>query len=86
MVQATLFIFALQLTREEVKIMKRGVIYLVKLDRKDSINFTLRMSAEQRIELERIAKKEDRTVTNLINMALKRYIDMYNGEKNKDTK
>jgi TatD DNase family protein len=32
-------------------------------------------------ELEKIAKKEDRTVTNLINMALKRYIEMYNGEK-----
>lgn len=54
---------------------------LVKLDRKESTNFTLRMSVEQRLELEKIAKKEDRTVTNLINMALKRYIDMYNGEK-----
>jgi predicted transcriptional regulator len=51
------------------------------LDRKDSINFTLRMSVDQRLELERIASKEDRTVTNLINMALKRYIDMYNGVK-----
>lgn len=39
------------------------------------------MPVAQRLELERIAKKEDRTVTNLINMALKRYIDMYNGEK-----
>ena len=54
---------------------------MVKLDRKESTNFTLRMSVEQRLELERIAKKEDRTVTNLINMALKRYIDMYNGAK-----
>lgn len=53
----------------------------MKLDRKDSVNFTLRMPAEQRIELEKIAKKEDRTVTNLINMALKRYIEMYNGVK-----
>lgn len=53
----------------------------MKLDRKESINFTLRMPASQRIELEKIAQKEDRTVTNLINMALKRYIDMYNGEK-----
>lgn len=53
----------------------------MKLDRKESINFTLRMSVEQRLELERIAKKEDRTMTNLINMALKRYIDMYNGQK-----
>ena len=51
----------------------------MKLDRKESINFTLRMSVEQRLELERIAKKEDRTVTNLINMALKRYIELYNG-------
>ena len=55
--------------------------YMMKLDRKDTINFTLRMPVEQRIELERIAKKEDRTATNLINMALKRYIEMYNGEK-----
>ena len=39
------------------------------------------MPAEQRIELEKIAQKEDRTVTNLINMALKRYIEMYNGQK-----
>ena len=53
----------------------------MELNRKDSVNFTLRMPAEQRIELERIAQKEERTVTNLINMALKRYIDMYNGQK-----
>ena len=53
----------------------------MKLDRKESINFTLRMSVEQRLELERIAQKEDRTITNLINMALKRYIELYNGEK-----
>ena len=50
----------------------------MKLSRDESINFTLRMSVSQRLELERIAKKEDRTVTNLINMALKRYIEMYN--------
>ena len=54
---------------------------MLELNRKDSINFTLRMPVEQRLELEKIAKQEDRTVTNLINMALKRYIDMYNGEK-----
>ena len=57
------------------------MVLLVKLDRRESVNFTLRMSVEQRLELERIAKQEDRTVTNLINMALKRYIDMYNGAK-----
>lgn len=55
----------------------------MKLDRKDSINFTLRMSVDQRMELEKIAKREDRTVTNLINMALKRYIDIYNGKGEK---
>ena len=55
----------------------------MKLDRKESTNFTLRMSVDQRLELERIAKKEDRTVTNLINMALKRYIEMYDGSVKK---
>ena len=39
------------------------------------------MPVSQRLELEKIAKKEDRTVTNLINMALKNYIERYNGEK-----
>ena len=53
----------------------------MKLDRKESINFTLRMSVEQRLALEKIATKEDRTITNLINVAIKRYIEMYNGEK-----
>ena len=68
------------MTRREFKIINRGVDIL-ELKRKDSVNFTLRMPVEQRLELEKIAKKEDRTVTNLINMALKRYIDMYNGVK-----
>ena len=53
----------------------------MKLDRKETTNFTLRMSVEQRLELERIAQKEDRTVTNLINMVLKNYIERYNGVK-----
>ena len=53
----------------------------MKLDRKDSINFTLRMSVDQRLELEKIAEKEDRTITNVINLAIKRYIEMYNGVK-----
>ena len=39
------------------------------------------MPVSQRLELEKIAKKEDRTVTNLINMALKNYIERYNGVK-----
>lgn len=53
----------------------------MELNRKDSTNFTLRMPVEQRLELEKIAKKEDRTVTNLINMVLKNYIERYNGVK-----
>ena len=59
----------------------RGEWYILKLDIKDSINFTLRMPAKQRIELEKIARKEGRTVTNLINMVLKKYIEEYNGVK-----
>ena len=55
----------------------------MKLDRKESINFTLRMPVNQRLELERIAQKEDRTVTNLINIAIKRYIEFYNGQGQK---
>ena len=47
---------------------------------KDSVNFTLRMPASQRFQLEQIAMKE-RTVTNLINMVLKEYIDNYNNAK-----
>lgn len=80
MVQTTLFIFALQITREVVKILKRGVIEL-ELNRKDSTNFTLRMPVEQRLELEKISTKENRTVTNLINMVLKNYIEQYNSVK-----
>jgi predicted DNA-binding protein len=63
-----------------VKILKRGVVKL-ELNRKDSTNFTLRMPVEQRLELEKISKKENRTVTNLINMVLKNYIERYNGVK-----
>lgn len=74
------YFFALQIKRREVKIYERGVVYL-ELNRKDSINFTLRMPVDLRLELEKIAKKEERTVTNLINMALKGYIERYNGEK-----
>lgn len=48
---------------------------------KDTINFTLRMPASQRFQLEQIATKESRTVTNLINMVLKKYIEEYNGAK-----
>jgi predicted DNA-binding protein len=53
----------------------------MKLDRNESINFTLRMPVEQRLQLERIAKNEKRTVTNLINMVLGTYIEEYNTQK-----
>ena len=39
------------------------------------------MPTELRLELEKNSKKEDRTVTNLINVAIKRYIEMYSGVK-----
>lgn len=55
----------------------------MKLHRDETINFTLRMTVDTRLKLERIAKNEDRTITNLINMALKRYIEMYEGEAKK---
>ena len=48
---------------------------------KGTTNFTLRMPVEARFQLEVIAKKEDRTVTNLINMVLKKYIEEYNKAK-----
>lgn len=48
---------------------------------KDTVNFTLRMPASQRFELERIAHDQDRTVTNLINMVLKKYIEEYKNVK-----
>ena len=53
----------------------------MKLHREETINFTLRMPVDTRLKLERIAVQEDRTITNLINMALKRYIEMYEGKK-----
>lgn len=68
------------MTRRDDKINGRGVV-LLELNRKDSVNFTLRMPVDQRLELEKIATKEDRTVTNLINMVLKNYIERYNGVK-----
>ena len=51
------------------------------MDKKESINFTLRMSIEQKLDLERIAYEQDRTVTNLINVILKKYIEEWRNEK-----
>jgi len=49
--------------------------------KESKINFTLRIDPSLKFQLERIARNEDRTLTNLINMALKRYVDVYNGAK-----
>lgn len=48
---------------------------------KDTTNFTLRMQIETRFQLAQIAAKENRTVTNLINMVLKQYIEDYSKAK-----
>lgn len=39
------------------------------------------MGVDQRLSLEKIAKKENRTITNLINMVLQRYIEEYENVK-----
>ena len=49
--------------------------------KESKMNFTLRIEPNLRFQLERIAHNEDRTLTNLINMALKRYVDVYEGAK-----
>ena len=74
--------FALQIKRREVKIYERGVVKL-ELNRNDSINFSLRMPVSLRLDLQKIAQNEDRTVTNLINTVLKNYVERYNGEAKK---
>jgi predicted DNA-binding protein len=48
---------------------------------KESVNFTLRMPPDQKLQLELIAHKEGRTLTNLINRALQQYINNYNSVK-----
>ena len=53
----------------------------MELNRSASINFTLRMTAGQRLSLEKIAKKQNRTVTNLINTVLQQYIEEYDRAK-----
>ena len=51
------------------------------MSKKETTNFTLRMSVEQKFALEKIAHCQDRTLTNLINMALKQYIEEWNEAK-----
>ena len=47
----------------------------------ETTNFTLRMTVSQRLELECIAKKQGRTITNLINYVMSQYIEDYNKQK-----
>jgi predicted transcriptional regulator len=47
----------------------------------NKVNFTLRITPELRFALERIAVNESRTLSNVMNIALKRYVDEYNGVK-----
>ena len=49
----------------------------MELNRKDSINFTLRMQTGLRLDLAKIAAKENRNLTNLINMILSKYVEEY---------
>ena len=49
--------------------------------RKETINFTLRMTIEQKLDLERMAYEQDRTVTNLINVILKKEIEKWESQK-----
>lgn len=49
--------------------------------KENKINFTLRLTPELRFALERIAVNESRTLSNVMNIALKRYVDEYNGVK-----
>ena len=53
----------------------------MKLDRNDSINFTLRMKTDLRLELAKIAKQENRSLTNLVNTILAEYAKKYEGVK-----
>lgn len=55
----------------------------MKIHREDTVNFTLRMPASQRFELERIALKQGRTTTNLINYVMSKYIEDYNKNEKK---
>ena len=48
---------------------------------KNSVNFTLRMPENQKFQLDMIAHKESRTLTNLINKVLQEYIEEYNSAK-----
>lgn len=49
--------------------------------KENKVNFTLRIEPTLKFQLERIAHKEDRTLSNIMNIALKRYVEIYEGQK-----
>lgn len=51
------------------------------MQKPETINFTLRMSVKQKLDLERMAYEQDRTVTNLINVILKKQIEEWENQK-----
>ena len=52
-----------------------------RVNKKETINFTLRMSIKQKLDLERMAYEQDRTVTNLINVILKKEREKWESQK-----
>ena len=52
--------------------------------KENKVNFTLRIEPSLKFQLEKISVNEDRTLSNVMNIALKKYVDeYYNGVKNK---
>ena len=51
--------------------------------KENKINFTLRIEPSLKFQLEKISVNEDRTLSNVMNIALKRYVDEYNGKAKK---
>ena len=51
------------------------------MSKKETTNFTLRIGVEEKFALEKIAHSQERTLTNLINVALKQYIEQWEEAK-----
>ena len=65
------------MTPKVVKIIDRGVV-LMEFNRNDKASFKVRMSMDLRLELGKIANKNDMTLNSLINMVLKEYVGKNN--------
>ena len=59
---------------EVVKIIGRGVVKM-DFNREDKTSFKIRMSMDLRLELGKIAQKNNMTLNSLVNMILKEYIN-----------